>query len=101
MSRPTPRLLIAAALAIGVAACQEPVAQPGPAARPVLVTQVAFEQRIPDRTFVGTVRPRIESDLGFRVSGTVARRLVSSADEVKAGQPLATLDDTDHKLQRE
>jgi RND family efflux transporter MFP subunit len=101
MSRPTPRLLVVAALAFGVAACQEPIAQPGPAARPVLVTQVAFEQRVPERTFVGTVRPRIESDLGFRVSGKVAGRLVTTGDQVKAGQPLATLDDTDLKLQRE
>ena len=101
MSRPIPRLFAAAALAIGVAACQEPVAQPGPTARPVLVTRVAFERRIPDRTFVGTVRPRVESELGFRVGGKVARRLVTTGDQVKAGAPLATLDDTDLRLQRE
>ena len=30
--------------------------------------------REPSRSFVGTIRPRIESDLGFRVTGKVERR---------------------------
>jgi RND family efflux transporter MFP subunit len=101
MIRPVVQLLISAAVGASVAACQEPAAAVRPAARPVLVTHVAYEQRIPDRAFVGTVRPRIESDLGFRVAGKVARRLVSPGDQVKAGQALATLDDADLKLQRE
>lgn len=101
MPRPIPRLLTAAALVIGLAACQEPSAATPPVERPALVTRVAYEQRIPDRTFVGTVKPRIESDLGFRVGGKVARRLVTTGDRVKAGQVLATLDDADLKLQRE
>ncbi|HEX2724660.1 MAG TPA: efflux RND transporter periplasmic adaptor subunit, partial [Beijerinckiaceae bacterium] len=45
--------------------------------------------------------PRVESDLGFRVAGKVARRLVSAGDLVKAGQALASLDDADLRLQRE
>ena len=101
MTRPVLRLLLSGALTIGVAACQEPAAQTRPAARPVLVTRVAYEQRIPDRTFVGTVRPRIETDLGFRIGGKVARRLVTTGDQVEAGQALAILDETDLRLQRE
>jgi len=101
MSRPLARLLISAALAAGVAACQEPAAATRPAARPVLITRVAYEQQTPDRTFVGTIKPRIESDLAFRVGGKVARRLVTTGDRVKVGQALAILDDADLKLQRE
>jgi RND family efflux transporter MFP subunit len=101
VSRIAIQLVASAALATIVAACQEPAAATRQAERPVLVTRVVYEQRTPDRTFVGTVRPRIESDLGFRVGGKVARRLVTTGDRVKAGQALATLDDTDLKLQRE
>jgi RND family efflux transporter MFP subunit len=100
MSGQLPRFL-AAALVSGVAACQEPTAATRPTERPVLVSRVAYEQRIPDRSFVGTIKPRVESDLGFRISGKVARRLVTAGDRVKTGQVLATLDDADLKLQRE
>jgi multidrug efflux pump subunit AcrA (membrane-fusion protein) len=62
---------------------------------------VRYEPRVGERSFVGTVRPRIESDLAFRVPGKVARRLVSVGDRVRAGQALATLDDADLRLQRE
>jgi RND family efflux transporter MFP subunit len=48
---------------------------------------------------VGVVKARVESNLGFRVAGKIARRLVDSGARVKAGDPLATLDDTDWKLQ--
>jgi RND family efflux transporter MFP subunit len=50
---------------------------------------------------VGTVRPRIESDLGFRVGGKVLKRLVEVGALVNDGTPLATLDEVDLKLQAE
>jgi len=50
---------------------------------------------------VGTVRPRIESDLGFRVAGKVSRRLVEVGTRVESGQPLAVLDEVDLALQAE
>lgn len=71
------------------------------AARPVLIHRVAYEEKTPERGFVGTIRPRIESDLGFRVAGKVARRLVNVGDPVRQGQPLATLDEVDAQLQVE
>ncbi|HEY7384906.1 MAG TPA: efflux RND transporter periplasmic adaptor subunit [Beijerinckiaceae bacterium] len=100
MSGPLIRLF-AATLVGGLAACQEPTAATRPPERPVLVSRVVYQQRIPDRSFVGTIKPRVESDLGFRVAGKIARRLVSAGDRIKAGQALATLDDADLRLQRE
>src|SRR5262249_20378196 len=44
---------------------------------------------------------RIESDLGFRVGGKVLKRLVEVGAMLKPGQPLATLDEVDLKLQAE
>jgi len=90
------------ALAAGsLAACNEITAQPATPARPVLVAPVRYQPQVPDRSFVGTVRPRIESDLGFRVTGKVQKRLVEVGALVTAGQPLATLDEVDLKLQAE
>lgn len=94
---------VAILFVVALGACQQSEAQtpPAPPERPVLTARVAFEPLVPARSFVATVRPRIESDLGFRVSGKVARRLVNVGDRVTAGRPLATLDATDLRLQRE
>ncbi|MCA0425378.1 MAG: efflux RND transporter periplasmic adaptor subunit [Proteobacteria bacterium] len=69
--------------------------------RTVLTQTVHYQPMVAERTFVATVRPRIESDLGFRVGGKVAERLVQSGERVKTGQVLARLDTTDLALQRE
>jgi len=84
-----------------LAACNEITAEPAKPQRPVLVTTVNYQRQSVDRSFVGTVRPRIESDLGFRVTGKVQKRLVEVGAPVVAGQPLATLDEVDLKLQAE
>jgi len=84
-----------------LAACNQITAEPAAAARPVLVTTVRYQPQVPDRSFVGSIRPRIESDLGFRVTGKVEKRLVEVGALVKPGQPLATLDQVDLKLQAE
>jgi RND family efflux transporter MFP subunit len=95
-------LLPSLALTLALAACQDRTAQEVPKPeRPVLVQVARFEPRAPERTFVATIRPRVESDLGFRVAGKVARRLVNVGDVVRAGAPLAVLDETDLRLQLE
>lgn len=50
------------------------------------------------RSFTGTVAARVQSDLGFRVPGKIVERLVGLGEEVKAGQPLMRVDDTDLRL---
>src|SRR6202171_1853184 len=90
-----------AALAIALTGCNEKVAEKAAPGRPVLVATVHYEAESPERSFVGTIRPRIETDMGFRVPGKVARRLVEVGQTVDVGQPLATLDEVDLKLQAE
>jgi len=90
-----------ALIAIALAGCDETVAERAAPSRPVLVASVHYEQESPERSFVGTVKPRIETDMGFRVPGKVARRLVEVGQTVDVGQPLATLDEVDLKLQAE
>lgn len=98
----TPALVAAALLSLGLAACTDSVAeQEAKPDRPVLVAKVHFEEIVPERTFVASIRPRVESDIGFRVTGKVARRLVQVGDKVAKGTPLAELDETDLRLQAE
>jgi RND family efflux transporter MFP subunit len=98
------RLLTGAMLALAVfvlTGCNETVAEKVAPGRPVLVATVHYEASSPERSFVGTIKPRIETDMGFRVPGKVAKRLVEVGQTVDIGQPLATLDEVDLKLQAE
>src|SRR5258708_22091549 len=98
------RLLAGASLAliaIALAGCNDKFAEKPEPTRPVLVATVHYEAESPARSFVGTIRPRIETDLGFRAPGKVANRLVEVGQTVDVGQPLATLDEIDLKLQAE
>lgn len=47
------------------------------------------------RSFTGIVAARVQSDLGFRVSGKVLERLVDMGQTVRRGQPLMRIDPTD------
>ena len=98
------RLLAGASLAflaIALAGCNDEVAEKPAPSRPVLVATAHYEAETPERSFVGTIRPRIEADMGFRVPGKVAKRLVEVGQTVEVGQPLAMLDEVDLSLQAE
>jgi RND family efflux transporter MFP subunit len=93
--------VLTALSAVALAGCDQTTAQQPPPVRPVLVATVHYEPQVADRSFVGTIRPRIESDLGFRVAGMVSKRLVEVGAAVEAGQALAMLDQADLGLQAE
>ena len=59
--------------------------------RPV-VSQIAGETVDSARDYVGIVSARVEVDLGFPVSGTIATRTVGLGDPVRQGDILAQLD---------
>src|SRR5436309_5575408 len=88
-------------IAVALAGCTDTAAEKAAPGRPVLVAAVHYEAETPERSFVGTIKPRIETDMGFRVPGKVAKRLVEVGQTVDVGQPLATLDQVDLKLQAE
>src|SRR4029450_8345101 len=46
----------------------------------------------------GIVGARVQSNLGFRVPGKIVERLVNVGQQVKAGQPLMRIDETDLRL---
>src|SRR6266699_3672030 len=69
--------------------------------RPVQVKYIAFQTDEASRDFVGVVRARYETDLGFRVAGKIVARLVNVGDRVQADDVVARLDPRDFKLQVE
>jgi RND family efflux transporter MFP subunit len=51
-----------------------------------------------ERSFTGTIAAKVQSNLGFRVPGKIVERLVDVGQQVKAGQPLMRIDETDLRL---
>src|SRR5213083_667380 len=51
-----------------------------------------------ERAFTGIIGARVQSNLGFRVAGKIVERLVDIGQQVKAGQPLMRIDETDLRL---
>src|SRR6266702_3668090 len=51
-----------------------------------------------ERGFTGIIGARVQSNLGFRVPGKIVERLVNVGEQVKAGQPLMRIDETDLRL---
>jgi RND family efflux transporter MFP subunit len=95
------RALAAVALLPLLAACDQAASSDAKAERPVQVQRVAFESETPSREFVGVVRARHETDLGFRVAGKITARTVNAGDTVHAGDVVAQLDSQDLDLQVE
>jgi multidrug efflux pump subunit AcrA (membrane-fusion protein) len=67
----------------------------------VQVQRVDFTNENPAREFVGVVRARHETDLGFRVAGKIIARTINMGDVVHAGDVVARLDPQDLNLQVE
>ena len=85
-----------------LAACNDQAASAtAKAERPVQVHRVTFENENATREFVGVVRARHETDLGFRVAGKIVSRFVNVGDRVQVGDVVARLDPQDLKLQVE
>src|SRR5258705_13748810 len=76
-------------LATLLAGCKSEATSREESVRPVKVAII--EAAPPGRTlsYSGVVRPRIESALGFRVSGKIVERSVNVGDRVRVDQPIA------------
>src|SRR6267378_97779 len=69
-----------------------------PIVRPARVMEISFQQRSQSLVLAGTVVPRIESTLGFRVAGKITARTVDVGTTVKPGDLIAQLDPADFRL---
>ncbi|HEX9392623.1 MAG TPA: efflux RND transporter periplasmic adaptor subunit [Usitatibacteraceae bacterium] len=90
--------LFICALPLALVACGEKT--PIDPRTEVPLVRAAIVQGAPaaSRSFTGTVAARVQSDLGFRVSGKVMERLVDAGQTAKRGQLLMRIDSVDLKL---
>lgn len=99
------RLVIAAgalmALGPSLAGCKSESAPYVAAPQPVRAVSVTLSAGRDTRSYTGTIKPRYESDLGFRVSGKIVERRVNIGDLVTPGMTLARLDASDYRLSLE
>jgi RND family efflux transporter MFP subunit len=90
--------VVVLALPFALAACGGKVPT-DPRTEAPLVRAAIVQGAVPaTRSFTGVVAARVQSDLGFRVSGKVLQRLVDAGQTVKRGQPLMRIDPVDLKL---
>jgi RND family efflux transporter MFP subunit len=94
------RLLIAASAFAGLtqlSGCSRSETAPEPV-RAVRTMTVAADSAGGTHEYAAEVRARVESRLGFRVSGKLVSRAAEVGQRVKAGQVLAQIDTADLKL---
>lgn len=65
---------------------------------PVVRLTTATPAADAERRFTGVIAARVQSNLGFRVAGKIVERLVNVGQQVKAGEPLMRIDETDLRL---
>ncbi|MBD3257502.1 efflux RND transporter periplasmic adaptor subunit, partial [candidate division GN15 bacterium] len=94
-------LAVLALLPMLLVSCGEEKVETGPELRPVRYQPVYAKGGTRVRTFSGVARAGMESNLSFKVAGTVERVAVKVGDRVDQGDLIATLDDSDYKLQVE
>lgn len=94
-----PFLAVVGLLPVALAACGDATSSIDPRTQAPLVrvAPVASGAQV-EPSFSGVVAARVQSDLGFRVSGKILERLVDAGQSVKRGQALMRIDPTDLKL---
>lgn len=103
-----PAIVLAGVLTVGVGAAafvtlalrtREAAAVSDPRQQaPIVRLATAARVAGAERGFTGIIGARVQSNLGFRVPGKIVERLVNVGQQVKAGQPLLRIDETDLRL---
>jgi RND family efflux transporter MFP subunit len=86
------------ALPLALSACGEKAPTDPRTSTPLVRAAIVQAATSESRSFTGTIAARIQSDLGFRISGKVLERLVDTGQTVKRGQPLMRIDPVDLQL---
>ncbi len=85
-------------LGFGLAGCKTETKPTAEVPQPIRVATVVYRPLEATRSYTGIVKPRFESDLGFRVAGKVIERRVDVGQRVAAGDVIARLDATDYRF---
>ncbi|MCU7977339.1 MULTISPECIES: efflux RND transporter periplasmic adaptor subunit [Gammaproteobacteria] len=94
MSSSTSTAVAVTLLAALIAGCAKKTSPVPVAPRPVKVEVVSSSTLQASESFIGTLRARQRSELGFESSGRISAILVDVGDRVKSGQVLARLDES-------
>lgn len=86
------------ALPFALVACGEKAQTDPRSSTPLVRAAIVQASTADSRSFTGTIAARVQSDLGFRVSGKVLERLVDAGQTVKRGQLLMRIDPVDLRL---
>ena len=86
--------VVAPACAILLGACQKQASQEAAPIRPVRTEVVKITEWSASGSAIGEIKPRFESDLGFRIAGKIAARALDVGAVVEKGTVIARLDDT-------
>lgn len=94
---PRTAAILISLLALLLAACQKP-APASADIRPVRTLTIKAAPTESVAEFAGEIRPRVETRAGFQVGGRIVQRKVELGQQVRSGEPLATIDPQDYRL---
>ncbi len=101
---PAPALAMALAIVTALAllaACEATPPPAEPEVRPVRYSRVVAAGTQEAETFSGVAQAPMETDLSFKVSGTLIELPVALGDRLKAGALIGRLDPTDYRVRLE
>ncbi|MGK9283496.1 efflux RND transporter periplasmic adaptor subunit [Sinorhizobium meliloti] len=90
------RLILFCLACASLGGCQDKAATSVPPQQ-VRTVRVAAAEYQPEAAITGEVKARVQTDLSFRVSGRVVERRADVGTHVRAGDVLATLEDTEQR----
>ncbi|MEO1714364.1 MAG: efflux RND transporter periplasmic adaptor subunit, partial [Bacteroidota bacterium] len=80
-------------------ACEEEVTETTKKIRPIKYAKVESSAGVESHTFSGVAKSQNETNLSFKVGGTLSSVNVKLGDRVKRGQVIATIDAADYNIQ--
>lgn len=83
-----------------ISACDKPQNEVEPAVRPVKTLTLGSPNALEKHTFPAVVDAFKKADLSFRVAGKVTKINIKEGDDVKKGDTLAILDESDFEIAR-
>ena len=86
------------ALLAGIAGCEEAPVVEQEIVRPVKYARVVAQGAFQSRTYSGTAQAELQTDLSFRVGGTLTSRSVDVGSRVERGDVVARLDTSDFQV---
>ncbi|MDF1866635.1 MAG: efflux RND transporter periplasmic adaptor subunit [Saprospiraceae bacterium] len=93
------RLLALLSLLLSFISCEEKSVETVKKIRPIKFSKVEQSTGLETHTFSGVAKAQNETNLSFKVAGTLSAVKVELGDRVKKGQLIATIDPVDYNLQ--